>query len=254
MEMKRLMSMATLGLLLLSAGSAVASGTPRQSQAPPATTTVETQVIRPGIAPGIGAEQRPRIQQAQELLEANRAADAEKILLEVISAIETKLGADDRIRVSVASREEFDRFAAGHGGADKVKWVDWAYREAFQLRAYIAAGGGDMERALTLLGRVEALGPYEAAPLVEKGFVLNKLGRPKEALDSYRRAYDLTQRFESARPLAPASLRGIGFSLIELGDLNAARKAFEDSLELEPGNPNALAELEYIRSLETKRP
>lgn len=237
-------------LLPLSAVAVTAH--PRSSR--PQTETVETQIVRPGIEAGLGVEFRSRIVQAQEFLSANRVAEAEKILQEVIDAIDGKLRTNDRIRVCVATRAEFNRFAADHGGAAKVQWVDWVYREAFQTQAYIAAGRGDAERALTLLGRVEELGPYEAAPLVEKGFVLNKLGRAKDALESYRRAYDLTQRFESARPLAPASLRGIGFSLIELGDLKGARKAFEDSLKLEPDNPNALQELDYIQSLETKSP
>lgn len=258
-ESFRSVSMATLGALLqvacflhCSAVGGFAAVPGIQSKAE--TETVETMVVRPGIEPGLGAEHRSRIVQAQELVMANRVPEAEKILQEIIGAIDEKLRTNDRIRVCVATRAEFDRFAADHGGAAKVQWVDWAYREAIQTQAYIAAGSGDLERALVLLERVEVLGPYEAGPLVERGFVLNKLGRSKDALESYRRAYDLSQRFESARPLAPAALRGIGFSLIELGDLKAARTAFEDSLKLEPNNPNALQELDYIRSLETKSP
>ena len=52
--------------------------------------------------------------------------------------------------------------------------------------------------------------------------------------------------------MRPTALRGIGYSLIELGELEAARQAFEKSLKMEPNNRLALDELEYIRKLQQK--
>jgi len=46
------------------------------------------------------------------------------------------------------------------------------------------------------------------------------------------------------------ALRGIGYSMIELGDFAGARAAYERSLEVEPGNQIALKELEYIAGKE----
>ena len=40
-----------------------------------------------------------------------------------------------------------------------------------------------------------------------------------------------------------------GFSLVELGDLDGAEKAFSESLDLEPGNSLAIRELKYIQHL-----
>jgi Flp pilus assembly protein TadD len=218
------------------------------------TKTVDTTVARPGIEPGLGSEQREPLRRAQDLVLGNRIDEAERLLGEIIGAIEAKLGDDGRIRVCVANHQEFERFAAEHGGAAKVVWVDWAYREAIQTEAFIAGARGDFDKALAMLERVETLAPYDPAAFLERGFALNKLRRSKEALESYRHAYDLSQHFESARPSAPAALRGIGFSLVELGDLKGGRKAYEDSLKLEPNNPTAVQELEYIRSLEAQKP
>jgi len=230
--------------------AASASDSPIGQQSTDTTGTVETQVVRPGIEPGVGADQRSVLQRAQALVVDGKVAEAEQVLQQIISAIERQIGKDDRTRVCVANKEEFARFASEHGDTAKVVWVDWAYREAIQTQAFIAAARGEFEDALSILKRVEALSPFDPASLIERGFVLNKLGRSSEALESYRRAYELTQQFSSARPSAPSALRGIGFALVELGDLKGARKAYEDSLKLEPNNPTALHELDYIRSLE----
>lgn len=241
------------GLAVALAAAAALVGAPaRAAQTSGAMGTVETQVDRTGVEPGLGVEQRPALARAQKLVVAGEIAEAEKALADVIAAIERAVGGDARIRVCVASAAEFKQFAAEHGGPSKVMWVDWAYREAIQTQAYIASGREDFDRALALLERVGTLSPYDPGSFVERGYILNKLGRPKEALDNYRRAYELSTRFPSGRSSGPSALRGMGFSYVELGDLKSGRKAYEDSLALEPNDPTAVQELEYIRSLESK--
>jgi len=41
--------------------------------------------------------------------------------------------------------------------------------------------------------------------------------------------------------------RGLGYTYVELGELEKAQQAYEESLRLEPGNSIATDELEYIR-------
>jgi tetratricopeptide (TPR) repeat protein len=43
--------------------------------------------------------------------------------------------------------------------------------------------------------------------------------------------------------------RGVGFNLVELHQLDAAQDAFNESLRIEPDNPAAMHELEYLRQL-----
>ena len=49
------------------------------------------------------------------------------------------------------------------------------------------------------------------------------------------------------------SLRGLGFSLIELKQLDEAEKAFQESLQIEPENKLAQNELAYIQQLRSAK-
>jgi Flp pilus assembly protein TadD len=52
--------------------------------------------------------------------------------------------------------------------------------------------------------------------------------------------------------LQATALRGIGVSLIELGELDRAETALRESLEVEPGNALAQNELLYISNLRSR--
>lgn len=87
------------------------------------------------------------------------------------------------------------------------------------------------------------------------GFIYYSAYRqPYRALDVYRKGLDLARRFPSSNALEPIALRGIGFSLIEIGRLDEAEGALRESLDLDPGNPMALSELEYIDHLRSQGP
>jgi Flp pilus assembly protein TadD len=62
----------------------------------------------------------------------------------------------------------------------------------------------------------------------------------------------LAESFEAGEQMKAMALRGIGYSLVELGDLAGARQAYEQSLEAEPGNETARNELDYIAQREAK--
>jgi hypothetical protein len=49
-------------------------------------------------------------------------------------------------------------------------------------------------------------------------------------------------------------LRGQGFALVELGRLDEAWQAYDDSLESEPNNPLAMQEMDYIDGLRAGGP
>jgi len=55
------------------------------------------------------------------------------------------------------------------------------------------------------------------------------------------------ERYESNTYLRPLVLRGLGYTYIELQDLDRAEALYRQSLEIEPGNTTAERELEYIR-------
>lgn len=49
------------------------------------------------------------------------------------------------------------------------------------------------------------------------------------------------------------ALRGEGFALIELNQLDEAEKSFQASLKVEPDNKLALSELDYIKKLRQQK-
>ena len=57
----------------------------------------------------------------------------------------------------------------------------------------------------------------------------------------------IIEQFKSNAYLKPLVLRGLGFTWIELHDLDRAEALYRQSLELAPGNSTAERELEYIR-------
>jgi tetratricopeptide (TPR) repeat protein len=76
---------------------------------------------------------------------------------------------------------------------------------------------------------------------------------PDKALKHYQAAVNLTQEFTASESEQGMALRGLGFTLIELGQLDAAEDAFIRSLEVEPTNQLAKEELLYIAGIRSER-
>jgi len=158
------------------------------------------------------------------------------------------------IYISVANADELDRYRRDHRGDREVVCIDWGYREALQLKAFMLSEQREFDKALDLLRFQAKIAPYSAAPYTERGYILNVgLRRPQEGLEAYRHALALAREFESASAKEPVALRGIGFALIELGDLDQAESMFQASLEIDPGNELALNELSYIEHLRSSQ-
>jgi tetratricopeptide (TPR) repeat protein len=201
---------------------------------------------------GVGAEYRSNV------AAANAAVINDKDLERATTALAPALRYCDqqqipgRIAVSVANAEEYDHFMADHHDGMPVEWIDQACPAAYKAAAFIDVERKDFNAAIAMLAKAVAMAPYSPEPLTEQGFALNQMGRHDEALANYRKALDLSNAFEAARYAKALSLRGIGFTLVELTDLAAAREAYEQSLQAEPGNAIALQELDYIRQREAK--
>jgi tetratricopeptide (TPR) repeat protein len=101
--------------------------------------------------------------------------------------------------------------------------------------------------ALGYLERGLALQPQHASLLIEKTAALVGLRRLPEAMavaDAALASDDLLLTTHAA----PFHRRR-GFVLVEMGRLDEAQKAYEESLKLEPDNATAKGELTYIRGL-----
>lgn len=91
-----------------------------------------------------------------------------------------------------------------------------------------------------------AVGAHVGDLMSEKGAALDMLKRYSQALDIFDQA--LASHVLTAHDRARLD-RGRGFALTELNRLDDAEAAFRDSLQQEPGNQRAQAELGYIARL-----
>lgn len=96
------------------------------------------------------------------------------------------------------------------------------------------------------------IGAHWPGLMFERGAALVGLKRWTDVLSAYD---DVLKEIPDMQPAMQARFdRGRGFALTELGRLDDAEAAYRESLELEPGNARALAELDYIAKLRAGGP
>lgn len=227
---------------------ALAVATPASAQKSVITTMERT----PAPAQVLGAQHREPVERA---LRATRTGDLQRALdlLRPVIAFCDALLAEDRTLVSVANEAEYTAYVAASATGEPVDWVDMACPEAYDAHAFIAVERKDADAAFTALHKAIRLAPYWADPLAELGHLLNVTGKPAEGLARYRAALALVERQPGNGARHALVLRGIGYSQIELGDLDAAEQSYRKSLEVEPGNALAQRELEYIQEQRKKK-
>lgn len=128
----------------------------------------------------------------------------------------------------------------------KIVWLSSAYPRAFYYLGFAHVKLDDPAAAIGFLEQGYKLEPHPMF-LLERGKALARLKRHDLALASYEAA--LAHRGSVRAVLRAVALRGKGVQLIELGQLDLAEQAFNDSLELDPNNPVAANELRYIERL-----
>ncbi len=194
-----------------------------------------------------GHEYRDAVDQASRYHAQGRPEAAWNVLQPAIVHCDDKRS-DARIvyySVAEASEEAALRAAAPPGA--RVEFIDRACPMAYKMAAFLAVDTRENERALALLDRAQALAPHWPEPMAERAYLLGQSGKPAAALALYRQALELVARHPRSAYLKGLVLRGIGYQLIELGDLDGAERAYRDSLQADPDSDLARRELEFIR-------
>jgi len=215
------------------------------------TKTIETPLYSEAVTRQ-GAEYRPIFAEAIEAIKNGDRELAEVKLNSVVTYCESKSSLDSVKVVSVANQDEFDYFMTTLKKDTSVVWLDMVCPATYKMLAFLYIDKGKVNLAISSLERATQFAPLWAEPHTELGYIMNKLGNFKKAETSYKYAIKLADQFESSKDLKPMALRGLGFSLTELGDLDGAQKAYEESLLLEPDNKNAPGELKYIDELRAR--
>jgi tetratricopeptide (TPR) repeat protein len=203
---------------------------------------------------GIGADQYDAVYHATELIQQGKLAEAERELDAVLDHFAGLMSDDKKIYVSFRDDDDYKQYTEelGRDQRSRVVRLHDSFSQALQMKAFIASSQEQWDKAISYLERKMKFAPYEAQPYLEKGYVLNSQGKPREALESYKKAYALGTAHHAAKKELAAAYRGMGTSLIDLGRLDDAEDAFNKSLEIDPGNRIALNELEYIRKVRAR--
>ena len=194
----------------------------------------------------LGSQYRAVVDRATTANHADRFEEATTLLGPVIAYCDS-LRTSGRHLVSVTNTSEYQSYMASQASDTPVDWVDMACPTAYKARAYLAIEAHDPNTSLKFLDQATTLAPLWADAWVERGYTLNELHRSSEALADYQHALELVERYPSNAPNKAIALRGIGYTQVELGNLDAGERAYRDSLVVEPDNALAKRELEYIR-------
>jgi tetratricopeptide (TPR) repeat protein len=187
------------------------------------------------------------------LIENNEKNAALQKLKPIIYKCKSRNKDSDKQIIYAETLEEFLEYVATSEKKKNIEWVIDYCPNAYNTAAFLYVALGDKDKAFEHLDLAIALAPLWAEPHNERGYLHGKLKDFPSALVSYKKAVDLADNYKSSAYVKPIALRGMGFILIEMGELERAKKIFEESLVLEPNNKLAENELEYIRQLQAKK-
>jgi len=195
-----------------------------------------------------------RVNSAVRALQAGELRAMESLLLDVVpnapSEYVYQFEQDGTRFIKFWDKEEYLHYIVwqkDQGVARPVNWIASAYPRAWYYLGFLKVKVKAYSEAVAALDRGHALESTNPKFNFEKAQALVGLKRHQEALALYEQI-DTIGPHVGPHELAVA-LRGRGFVLIELGDLDRAQAAFMQSLEIEQDNQIAHNELRYIAQL-----
>ena len=194
-----------------------------------------------------GHEHRVTVNRAVEVATAGKEDLAWQMLEPVLAYCDGLKATGSATLVSVSNTAEEATYIASSDATLPVRFVDMACPMAYKTAGFLAVGARDADAAFEYLDMAQQLAPYWAEPMAERAYFVGHLGDRQASLELYRSALELAEKYPGSAHVKPLVLRGIGYALIELGDLDAAQRSYEESLELDPSSEVAQNELEYIR-------
>jgi tetratricopeptide (TPR) repeat protein len=154
---------------------------------------------------------------------------------------------EETIRGTFWDQDEFFAYVTSHE-SHQEKSIIWKTAVSFSKLWWQLAGINIAEErfdnALVCIAQGLELEPDHPVLWIERGYIFNRIGRHRDALEAYRMA--TTVRPWAPRTVTARALRGQGHALIELARFSEAKDVYAASLELDPESESAHKELEYI--------
>jgi tetratricopeptide (TPR) repeat protein len=195
-----------------------------------------------------------KVDEAIDAIRAGQDETARRLLAEVVANTPTpyvyQYEEGDRLAVKFWDMTEFVYFVTRMRQAGTERGVVWqpsAYPRAHYYLAFLEVRAGNYEGALDLLDAGEKLEPNAHFALERAQALLRGRRDRPGALACYQGVLDRGD--EVPGPARAVALRGKGFVLIELGQLDEAERHFHESLRLDPDSEVAKNELRYIAQL-----
>ena len=197
------------------------------------------------------AAERQRLNNAFELAGQGKASEAEAIFSAVIADYDRKAQPGMSYRCADNAAHDLETlFAAVAEKPDQSvillgpNWCDALFGEGFVLIDLNRAN-----EAKAFLARAVEMAPTNAHYRNEYAEWYKAHHQWQQAHDLFAEAWSMVDHSKKGpdRKIAARSLRGMGFTQIELGDYKDAERQFKLSLEFEPEKQAAVAsELQYI--------
>lgn len=206
--------------------------------------TASNQASAQSSAQPIGYELRGEVVAAVQLIRQRKLSQAQDTLPKVCASFESKFlpGKKYIVADTAESLNAYKRTTSGEFEA-----VDFSYALCLQSLLYLHSEQGTLAEAQPLIEKIVVAVPTIAMPHVEIGFLLNKQGLYEESLLAYQRAHKIALQYPPQSAALARAWRGIGANRIDQDRLDEAQTAYQTSLEIEPENPIAVKQLEYIK-------
>jgi tetratricopeptide (TPR) repeat protein len=198
------------------------------------------------------------LEQAQSLMRQHKFAEAQQVLQHFTATMppawQSVVEHDDRIDIAYWDTREMlacSLTEAKRAGKDVV-WVRPSYSKAWYLLGFMAVERGDYAEANKDLDHGLALEPDHPTLLNEKATIEQQTGKHAESIAFNRKVIE-SKRCVTKEALSRA-WRSQAVSLTELGKLDEAENALDESLKVDPGNADTEREFIYIQRLRANKP
>ena len=204
------------------------------------------------------------LQEARTLIDAKKPQPAIEKCEKVIASFKAHYGdSKSKIYCAQSSAENLGYLlmaaaAINKGEFDKDKKnaivLSSSWATAYFIKAYALQDLGRLADAKSTLQLALELSPSNSRYLSELGsiYVLEKnWPKAKEAFAKAEDEAPIASDDSKAEVLARAR-RGLGYVFVELGQLEAAEKKYQQCLAADPKDTKAAEELEYVRRLRAK--